>query len=241
MIDNNKKRIGFFDIDGTIFRSSLLIELLNGLVRAGVFPKKAEKEMEEDYLAWLDRKGSYDNYLGKVINIYDRNIKGKMEEDIIKVVREVLELEKNKVYRFTRDLVNSMKKDGFILVAISGSPNFIVKPFAEYMGFDACYGSVFRTDAGAFTGDVENNDLWKDKRAVVEQFIKGAGFAADMEHSTAVGDSGADIPMLEAVGRPIAFNPDYVLADHAKRKGWQIIVERKNVVFEIKECTIKSY
>lgn len=241
MDTKQKKKIGFFDIDGTIFRSSLLIELLNGLVQSGVFPKEAEAEMEADYLAWLDRKGDYDSYLKKVIKIYDRNLADKKEEDIKKVVEKVLKYEKDKVYRFTRDLVHSMKKEGTMLVAISGSPDFIVKPFADYMGFDACYGGVFETKDGIFTGEVEDGSSFKDKKIVVERFLEDAGFVADLSGSTAVGDSGADIPMLEAVGNPIAFNPDIVLAEHAKKQGWQIVVERKNVVYEIGTCTISGY
>lgn len=35
------RKVAFFDIDGTVFRSSLLIELVNALIAEGVFPKEA--------------------------------------------------------------------------------------------------------------------------------------------------------------------------------------------------------
>ncbi len=38
--------LAVFDIDGTIFRSSLVIQLSNALVEHGVFPKAAKKEIE---------------------------------------------------------------------------------------------------------------------------------------------------------------------------------------------------
>ncbi|HPW34806.1 MAG TPA: HAD-IB family hydrolase, partial [Candidatus Paceibacterota bacterium] len=90
MLKEKKVKIAVFDIDGTIFRSSLLIELVNGLVKAGIFPKKAHKEMEADYLAWLNRVGDYDDYLGKVISIYDRHIVGKKFKNVEVAAQKVI-------------------------------------------------------------------------------------------------------------------------------------------------------
>jgi phosphoserine phosphatase len=39
--------------------------------------------------------------------------------------------------------------------------------------------------------------------------------------------------MLEMVDEPIAFNPEQHLFEHAKRKGWKIVVERKNMFYEM--------
>jgi FMN phosphatase YigB (HAD superfamily) len=41
-----KKRVAFFDIDGTLFRSSLLIELVERMLDRGLFPKEAERVRE---------------------------------------------------------------------------------------------------------------------------------------------------------------------------------------------------
>jgi len=37
------------------------------------------------------------------------------------------------------------------------------------------------------------------------------------------------------VGHPVAFNPNYELAKHAKKKRWKIVVERKDVIYELKD------
>jgi phosphoserine phosphatase len=39
--------------------------------------------------------------------------------------------------------------------------------------------------------------------------------------------------MLELVERPIAFNPNKKLCAHAKKKGWEIVVERKDVIYKL--------
>ena len=51
--------------------------------------------------------------------------------------------------------------------------------------------------------------------------------------SIAVGDSESDIPMLELVTHPICFNPNSMLFKQAKRCGWEVVVERKDVIYKI--------
>lgn len=232
-----QKKLAVFDIDGTIFRSSLTIELINGLVAHGIFPKKAQKEVEKDYLLWRDRKGSYDQYLGQIVNIYYRYIGGSRVSDVDRVVSEVIAREKDRVYVFTRDLVKKLKKQGYFLLAISGSPEYIVSHFARYMGFNAYYGSMIGIENGKFSGEEVNRDAIRNKRKILEKFLAGAPFRADLKRSVAVGDSPSDISMLEMVGHPIVFNPDDILARHASKKGWEIVVERKNVIYKVEAHT----
>src|SRR5438874_271815 len=44
----------------------------------------------------------------------------------------------------------------------------------------------------------------------------------DLSGSYAYSDSMTDLPMLEAVGHPVAVNPDRELRREAERRGWQI-------------------
>jgi phosphoserine phosphatase len=55
----------------------------------------------------------------------------------------------------------------------------------------------------------------------------------DTDHSIAVGDTEGDIPLLEVVSRPICFNPNQQLYSYAKRMNWEVIVERKDVMYTI--------
>src|SRR3989338_6968989 len=120
-------RLAIFDIDGTIFRSSLVIELVRALVRQGVFPQSADKEVQKEYLAWLDRRGSYTDYINKVVKIYIEYIKGKSSAKVYKVAREVVHYQKDRTYRYTRELIRKLKKEKYFLIAISGSPKYIVE------------------------------------------------------------------------------------------------------------------
>src|SRR3990167_3792943 len=55
-----------------------------------------------------------------------------------------------------------------------------------------------------------------------------------LKNSIGVGDTEADIAFLKLVERPIAFNPNLKLYKYAKKAGWTIVTERKDVIYKIK-------
>lgn len=231
-------KLAIFDIDGTLFRSSLLIELMNGLVQNGIFPKKAQREIDKEHRAWLNREGEYGDYLGKVIRVYQKYISGCSEKVVEQVVDEVLDREKKKLYRYTRNLIKDLKKKDYFLFAISGSPGHILTSFAKELGFDKYLGGYYEVVDGKFTGNQPFGNPSEDKRKTLNEFLeKGYG---NFELSTAigVGDTESDIPFLEMVGNPIAFNPNKKLAEYAKKRKWEIIVERKDVIYNIEAFKI---
>ena len=230
-----KKRLAVFDIDGTIFRSSLIVELVDGLVKEGLFPKEAKKEIERDYVAWLSRKGSYVTYIIKVVEVYQKYIKGINVDKAKTVAKKVIEREREKVYIYTRNLIANLKKENYFLLAISGSPDYIVEEFTKSLGFDGFYGGEYEVKNGLFTGR-QLVEVSNSKPEILIRFLKEYGF--DLKDTIGIGDSEIDISFLSLVGNPIAFNPDNVLAKVAKEKKWKIIIERKNVIYELKNFEI---
>lgn len=239
-MNQQKQRIAIFDIDGTIFRSSLLIELIDRLIEEGIISKKIRKELDAEYSAWSNRKGSYAAYVQKVSKLHIKYIKGCKESDVKRVARKVIQWEKDRVYTFTRDLIKRLKKEQYYLVAISGSPDYIVSLFADYMDFDASFGRTYEVIDGTFTGIATQKALWDDKASILKKFIKETPMEIDLKRSMAVGDTEADIPLLKLTGRPIAFNPNIELAKYAQKNGWEIVVERKDVVYTIEKFTLKN-
>lgn len=234
-----KIKLGIFDIDGTIFRSSLLIELVHGLVAKKIFPKEAELEIKGDYEAWLDRRGDYHAYLMRVVNVYMRYHRGVRPSDIQRAVRHVLDTHKDRVYRYTRDLLHKLKSEDYVLIAISGSPDYMVRGFAQYLGFQVAFGPLSEVKRGRYTGRRWDGKKYTfdgrslpPKDVILKQYIKESGLKVDLAASIAVGDTEGDVPLLKLVGHPLAFNPNSVLATAAKKRGWQIIVERKDVVYD---------
>jgi len=69
------RKVAIFDIDGTIFRSSLLIELVESFIAKGIFPKKSRAMYEREFKRWLNREGTYEDYIEGVIVAFMKHIK----------------------------------------------------------------------------------------------------------------------------------------------------------------------
>jgi putative phosphoserine phosphatase/1-acylglycerol-3-phosphate O-acyltransferase len=225
-------KLAVFDIDGTIFRSSLVIELSHALVEAGIFPQSAKKEIGREYLAWLNRKGSYEAYINKVVKIYIKHIKGKRYTKVKRIAEKVIAYQKDRVYRYTRDLIKNLKKQNYFLVAISGSPSYIVSAYAKAIGFNLFFGTELEIKNGKFTGKIVSLDSAYNKAKIVKLVAKKYP-SINLKQSIAVGDTESDVAMLLLVGKPVAFNPNMQLAKVAKQKAWTVIAERKDVIFNI--------
>lgn len=227
--EKSLKKFAVFDIDGTIFRSSLLIEVTEALIHEGIFPRKAEKLYARAHKDWLERKGNYRDYIDRVVAAFEKHIKGVPRKDYLRVMKKVSAFHKNRVYRFTRDLIRDLKRRKYYLLAISGSPREIVEAFAWNLGFDKVYGRIYELDRSRrFTGRILYLNLIKDKAKVLKRAAEKENLT--FKNSIGVGDTEADIAFLGLIERPIVFNPNKKLYEYAKRTGWEIVVERKDVI-----------
>ncbi|CAN5737308.1 HAD-IB family hydrolase [soil metagenome] len=229
---DGKRPVAVFDIDGTVFRSSLLIELVDRLILRGVIPEAARTAYEKAQIDWQDRNGEYEAYIKKVIESFVKYIQGLPYGEVADIAGEIIEEKRNRTYRYTRDLIKELKEEGYFLLAISHSPKFIVDGFAYELGFDKSYGTFYSTGAsGRFTGELEDEHEIMNKSAILQRAIEKENLT--LTRSVGVGDTESDISMLDLVEVPIAFNPNRGLYRHALQNGWKTVVERKDVIYEI--------
>jgi HAD superfamily hydrolase (TIGR01490 family) len=227
------QKVAFFDIDGTVFRSSLLIELVEGLIAQGHFPATAKDGYAEAFEAWRNREGAYDAYIQAVITTYLAHIRGVHYGDVADLGRQIVAVQRRRVYRYSRDLIKKLKAEGFYLVAISQSPKSVLDDFCTQYGFDKVYGRVYELGPqDQFTGVVVDEHLIRNKASIVKR-VFDHNPALTREGSVAVGDTEGDIPLLESVENPICFNPNQLLYAHAKRFKWEVVVERKDVIYHL--------
>jgi len=227
-----KRKFAVFDVDGTIFRSSLLIEVVNQLIETSAFPKDARKVYEREHERWLDREGDYQEYIDGVVRAFNRHLKGIHYGVLADAAEEVVERQWKHVYRYTRDLLKDLKKRDYFLLAVSHSPKTVLDKFCPRMGFDKTYGIVYEIGPQeCFTGRLVDDHLILNKANILKRAVEKEGLT--LAHSIGVGDTESDIPMLELVARPICFNPNKKLYRYAKLKKWKVVVERKDVVYEL--------
>ena len=226
------KKVAIFDIDGTIFRSSLLIELTDALIQEGIFSSRVRKLYARAAENWLNRKGPYEEYINAVIRAFRQNIKGVRYQEFSKIAKKVVAFHKNRVYSYTRDLVKNLRKKNYYLLAISHSPQKVVKEFCKKMGFDKIYGQLYEIDRQKrFTGKILHLELISDKAKILKRVIEKEKLT--LRGSVGVGDTESDVSFLKMVGKPICFNPNQKLYQYAKRAGWKVVVERKDVIYNL--------
>lgn len=229
-----RRKMAVFDIDGTVFRSSLLVELVDELIKEGVFTHDAKQGFEVEYNGWLNRECSYERYIGAVIETFMQEIKGVHYGTFASVGDTVIDKHQYHTYRYTRDLIIDLKRNGFFLVAISQSPKTVLDKFCKNLGFDKVYGRIYEIGpTDCFTGKVIDEHLIANKANIVKRVVEKENLS--FEGSIGVGDTDGDITMLEIVERPICFNPNMPLYRHAKLNDWPIVVERKDVIYELQD------
>jgi HAD superfamily hydrolase (TIGR01490 family) len=227
-----KQKVAFFDIDGTVFRSSLFIELVEKLIEEGVFPTEAREEYQDVYNRWLDREGGYQEYIQAMVHTFYNHIKGVHYGVFADLGKEVVAQHNKRVYRYTRDLIKELKADNYFVVAISQSPKAILDEFCREYGFDKVYGRIY--DIGptdCFTGEIIDEHIIQNKANIIKRVFEKEEVTP--ESSVAVGDTEGDISMLESVSKPICFNPNKELYTYAKQMDWKVVVERKDVIYQM--------
>lgn len=227
-------KFAVFDIDGTLIRWQLYHSLADTLARQGHIDPEVYQAMKEARMAWKRRQGSKDSfkqYELQVIEAYETILKKLSYSQFEEAVDAVFSEYKDQVYTYTRDLITELKRKNYFLVAISGSQSEIVAKIAEYYGFDDFVGTVYERSGKGFSGQKTIGSLNKDQ--TLEALVKkhGLGFAG----SIGVGDSKSDITMLKLVDMPIALNPEAELFTEAGKHGWKIVLERKNMVYELEQ------
>lgn len=225
------KRYAVFDIDGTLIRWQLYHAVVDRLAKKGHLGLDAHEKIHQERMAWKRREHSnafsaYETYL---IELYEKAIE-KLDAGVFDgIVEEVANEYKDQVYTYTRGLLQKLKQSGYFLLAVSGSHNELVEIVSKQHGFDDWVGTNYERKAGRFTG--AKFIASHNKKTILQGLIDKHDL--QQSGSYAVGDSQSDAPMLEMVDNPIAFNPDQKLFQYAHKRKWPVVVERKNMVYEL--------
>jgi len=226
----SKRKFAVFDIDGTLIRWQLYHAVTDTLARQGHISPEIYQTMRDARMAWKKRtSGSFKDYEAKVIIIYESILKTITLEQLGEAIDTVFEEYKDQIYTYTRDLIAKLKGDGYILLAISGSQEEIVAKVCDYYGFDDFVATQYKRTKTGFTGTKIVPAFNKDK--ALKKIVAKHGLS--YEGSVGVGDALSDAAMLRLVEQPIAFNPDKEFFAYAAKKCWKVVIERKNMIYEL--------
>lgn len=228
----------FFDIDGTLYRDSLMIEHFKKLIKYEVIdPALWHSHVKHTYKEWQERVGEYEDYMEELAEIYVDSLRGLKKEEIQFISQQVINLKGDQVYTYTRHQIEWHKKQGHKVFFISGSPEHLVARMAHKYGVEDYKGTEYLLNPdGTFTGEVIPNWDADSKNRVIHAFVDQYGIALD--HSYAYGDTNGDLSMMRLVGHPVAINPtrellDHINADKTLAEKSKIIVERKDIIYNL--------
>jgi HAD superfamily hydrolase (TIGR01490 family) len=224
----HRRRLGpvqaaFFDLDKTIIARAALVAFSGPLHRAGYLSR------------WLVLRALYgqfvfhyfgadDDRMAKMRESALRVTKGWPQAHIKQLVEETLdEVIDPIIYAEALELIREHQAAGHRVYIVSASPEEVVAPLARHLGADQAIATRARLDdEGRYTGEVAFYAFGPFKAQAMQAEALRIGI--DLAESYAYTDSATDLPMLEAVGHPVAVNPDRELLKAASARGWEIQV-----------------
>jgi HAD superfamily hydrolase (TIGR01490 family) len=166
-------------------------------------------------------RGTTDERTGDVLRVARELIRGVPAKTVDRMGPEVMAAVLPRVFPQMLEEVHAHQDAGRPAFIVSAAGNDVVESLARVLGMEGGIGTRYEVDAeGSFTGRFEGPFVYgPGKVEAMEAFA--ARHEIDLGASYAYSDSLSDLPMLRAVGHPVAVNPDPPLAAIAQREGWQ--------------------
>lgn len=219
--ETEQRIAAFFDMDGTLLSSNVIetylwvrLQELSPAERLGELGRIATR------LPGLVRAERRERS-AFLRSIY-REYAGARLADLDSVVDEVLT--DHVLSRLAPRAVRRIREHraaGHATVLITGAIRPLTRPVTPL--FDHIEAAdLAADDSGICTGFLAASPLVGESRAAWMQHWAAAE-GIDLAQSYGYADSHSDLPLLAAVGRPVAVSPDVSLARHARRQHWTIV------------------
>lgn len=211
----------FFDVDNTILRGSSSFLFGKAAFERNFFSRK-------DFwrFAWHQARFIWRGEKDSVLNaIKDRAlalVEGHRVEDLASLTDEVYEKHISpKLWPETVRLAREHMEKGHEVWLVTATPVEIGEVIAQRLGLTGALGTLIERKDGFLTGRLVGKPLHgRAKRKAVKKLAEERNLS--LRRSYAYSDSANDLPLLTAVGHPVAVNPDKMLTKHAKAAGWPI-------------------
>ena len=198
------EKLAIFDIDYTITRKETLMEFFKYLV---------SKDIKN--IKFLPR--ALYSGLMYVVKVYDER---RVKECFLKFIENIDEAELAKLtksfyderiskilYKDAVEMIKKLKKEGYMVILISASPEFYVKEFYAIKEVDLIIGTKFTFKDGKFIRKMHgNNCKGEEKVRRLNEVLKEKNIKVDFKNSYMFSDSLSDKPLLDLVGNPYLIN-----------------------------------
>ncbi|MBF2048138.1 MAG: HAD family hydrolase [Leptolyngbya sp. IPPAS B-1204] len=210
----------FFDVDGTLLKANIVHHYLylakqdRSLWQQGLTTARLLSLVP--FYLWLDRI-SRDAFN----QVFYQNYDGLSVEQCFALGQRYFQQKlRSGLFPAALQQIAEHKSQGAKIVLVTGSVDCIIAPLAEFLGASSLTTQL-QVCNGYYTGNLQGEPVAEQEKArLIRQFAASQGI--DLQRSYAYGDSIADLPMLQAIGHPVAVNPDVALSRIATQAGWPI-------------------
>ena len=225
----------FFDLDRTLISGSSVFVLGIAAWRGKLVPTHQFVRDAFSALSFV-LSGADDDTSAGVRDRILGAVKGVRMDDLVALNAEIVPKLIDRVRPESMRLIEQHRDAGRNTYIVSASPVELVEPLAMALGMTAGIGTCSKIVDGIYTGELDGPFCYAEGKveamtalAAAEQF--------DLDRCWAYSDSASDLPMLRAVGHPVAVNPDTKLERVAGEEGWPVVVFHRRTKAVIRRTT----
>jgi HAD superfamily hydrolase (TIGR01490 family) len=211
----------FFDLDRTLMAGSSGLHWARAAQRSGLL---ARRQLWADGWANLMFRlyGSTDEATERVRDRVGAWLEGRRVAELDRLAPLVLAGVLPRLYPQMLDVAYRHQDAGVPVFICTAATQGTADMLAHVLGFDGAAGSRLEAREGVYTGRFEGPFCYREGKPVRMRELADAR-GLDLADSWAYSDSASDLPMLRAVGHPVAVNPDRELSLVARAHGWEIM------------------
>ena len=212
----------FFDIDNTMMQGASIYWFARGLASRKYFTTSDLARFAWRQLRFRVSAKENATDMSEAKEAALAFVAGWKVADVERLAEEIFdELMEPRIWAGTRALAQQHLDVGTRVWLVSAAPVEIGRVIAARLGLTGAIGTVAEVVDGAYTGRLVGDLMHGPAKAEAVVGLAAAE-GLDLARCVAYSDSANDLPMLTAVGRAVAVNPDGVLLREARQRGWEV-------------------
>jgi HAD superfamily hydrolase (TIGR01490 family) len=211
----------FFDLDRTLMAGSSGFHWARAARRAGLTTRRRLAKDALDNIRFR-LQGSTDEATREVRDRVGEFLEGRRVRELERLSAMVLAGVLPRLYPRMLEVAYEHQDAGRPVYIVTAATQGTADMLAHVLFFDGAAGSKLEERDGLYTGRFDGPFCYGEGKPVrMRELADERGI--DLAESWAYSDSASDLPMLRAVGHPVAVNPDAELAQVAREEGWDVM------------------
>jgi HAD superfamily hydrolase (TIGR01490 family) len=211
----------FFDLDKTLIEGSSALHFARAAYKHGMLSRRRLIRAGWDNLKFRV-KGSTDEGTDALRQRILEALAGQRVVDLQRLGPDVLAGILPLLYKEVLREAYAHQDAGRPAYIVTAASQELAEVLAHVLVLDGGIGMRSEVRDGVYTGRPDGPFTYREGKAEAIREI-AAREGIDLAASFAYSDSESDLPMMRAVGNPVAVNPDAALEKLARSEGWRIM------------------